>query len=158
MDENIITNLEAKEDNCGCSQTLNTLQTFVTVTEDAFIYTLSSVQCDSAVLCQQFCIINQKPIICSNYILKCFFFFEIKIYLFCVLVFSWGPRNKSSLFPRELFRIWSQLYTLVISSINFISISSMNYSYNIVYHHNLLFLSAPLKFKNAFSCLRVVIL
>lgn len=109
-------------------------------------------------LCQQFCIINQKPIICSNYILKCFFFFEIKIYLFCVLVFSWGPRNKSSLFPRELFRIWSQLYTLVISSINFISISSMNSSYNIVYHHNLLFLSAPLKFKNAFSCLRVVIL
>ena len=61
MDEHIITNLEAKEDNCRCSQTLNTLQNFVTVIEDAFIYTSSSVPCDSVVLCQQFCVSTKNP-------------------------------------------------------------------------------------------------
>ena len=61
MDEHIITNLEAKEDNCRCSQTLNTLQNFVTVIEDAFIYTSSSVPCDSVVFMSAVLCINQNP-------------------------------------------------------------------------------------------------
>lgn len=70
------------------------VQNIFTITGDVFIY-ISSLE-----LCNSFSFLYHLPKP-SCYIIKSLFLFVLKMCLFCVLVFPWSLRNKSSLFPRR---------------------------------------------------------